>query len=346
MIYLDNASTTKPKFFTSDLDDSWMNHNAQYTYSLKHTITACREDIKKAIGATGGKIIFCRCASEAMDIISNEFKRLACFVKEHDCVWDNCFYQDFEWRNIPAADGYVCQLVNQLTGEYDLEIWKKGNFAHSNNQYFFCDATAAIGKVEIPARIDEWCDGLFFSCHKIHGPHIGVLWICDRLCGEWDLTKDERNNHDFLHGTLDAGAVIAATKAIICATSDIKDLEGYYDTLLNRLVSGLIKAGIDHELVGDKNNHMADYTSAINTIVLPGLNADSLQLWLASRNVYVGLGASACSDRHDYRVLCSGYDLSKPQAESAIRVSFCEDNTVEEIDRLVELIKEYKNIFN
>ncbi len=344
MIYLDNASTTRPQFFAEKYDDSWMNHNARYAYELQHVITDCRNRIKECIGAKGGKIIFCRCATEAIEIVGRNFHTLVCSAKEHDCVWDNCNIHQDRWEYEGATQGYVCQLVNQLTGEYDFEIDKKGYFARSHDQYLICDATAAIGKVEIPENLDNWCDALFFSCHKIHGPHIGILWFSDRLCEAWGLSDDERNNYDFLHGTLDSSAVIAATDAISAATSDIDRKADYYDELLQTLVSELIRANIPHDLIGDSYD-AADYTSATNAIVLPGVNADSLQQWLASKNCFIGIGASACSESHDYRVLCDGYNLSKQKAEQTIRVSFSMDNDKQDVLDFVEYLKEYRNIF-
>lgn len=344
MIYLDNASTTRPQFFAEKYDDSWMNHNARYSYELQRVITDCRNIIKECIGAKGGKIIFCRCATEAIEIVSRNFCNLACSAKEHDCVWDNCNIHQNRREYDNDAQGYVCQLVNQLTGEYDFEIDKKGRFARSHDQYLICDATAAIGKVEIPKNLDDWCDALFFSCHKIHGPHIGILWLGDRLCEEWNLSNDERNNYDFLHGTLDSSAVIAATDAISAATSDIDMKADYYDELLQTLVSELIRANISHDLIGDSYD-AADYTSATNAIVLPGINADALQQWLASKNCFIGVGASACSESHNYRVLCDGYNLSKQEAEQTIRVSFSMDNDKQDVLDFVEYLKEYRNIF-
>ena len=344
MIYLDNASTTRPQFFAEKYDDSWMNHNARYSYELQHVITDCRNKIKECIGAKGGKIIFCRCATEAIEIISRNFCNLACSAKEHDCVWDNCNIHQNRCGYDGDAQGYVRQLVNQLTGEYDFEIDKKGRFARSHDQYLICDATAAIGKVEIPKNLDDWCDALFFSCHKIHGPHIGILWLGDRLCKAWGLSDDERNNYDFLHGTLDSSSVIASTNAISAATSYVDMKADYYDELLQTLVSELIRANIPHDLIGDSYD-AADYTSATNAIVLPGINADSLQQWLASKNCFIGVGASACSESHDYRVLCDGYNLSKQEAEQTIRVSFSMDNDKQDILYFVEHLKEYRNIF-
>ena len=86
------------------------------------------------------------------------------------------------------------------------------------------------------------------------------------------------------------------------------------------------------------------FTCSINAIRLNGINADALQQFLASRGIYVGVGGSACSAAHDYRVL-RAYGLTDGEASEVIRVSFGDETTARDIEALVEGIKEYKGMF-
>ena len=97
---------------------------------------------------------------------------------------------------------------------------------------------------------------------------------------------------------------------------------------------------------GDRSNagQPCDSTAAINAIRLNGINADALQQFLASRGVYVGVGGSACSAAHDYRVL-RAYGLTDDEASEVIRVSFGDETTASDIEALVEGIKEYRRQF-
>ena len=85
-------------------------------------------------------------------------------------------------------------------------------------------------------------------------------------------------------------------------------------------------------------------TAAINAIRLNGINADALQQFLAIRGIYVGVGGSACSAAHDYRVL-RAYGLTDGEAPEVIRVSFGDETTLSDIEALVEGVKEYKERF-
>ena len=90
--------------------------------------------------------------------------------------------------------------------------------------------------------------------------------------------------------------------------------------------------------------HGEDKTDAINSVYLSGINADALQQYLSTKKIYIGSGASACSDKNDYRVLCDGYGYSKETAEETIRISFSQYTKKSDIDALVSGISDfYKN---
>ena len=58
MIFLDNSSTTEPKFFRSDYKDFWMNSNTPYTKVKEQVaLEEAREKIKSCLGVKGGYVI-------------------------------------------------------------------------------------------------------------------------------------------------------------------------------------------------------------------------------------------------------------------------------------------------
>ena len=98
------------------------------------------------------------------------------------------------------------------------------------------------------------------------------------------------------------------------------------------------------ELEIEENEPSNKFTLAINAIRLPEFNADALQQYLASKQIYVSIGGSACTEKHDYRVL-NAYGLSNDDACEVIRVSFGEDSSVKDVEALVNGIKEFKEKF-
>ena len=125
-----------------------------------------------------------------------------------------------------------------------------------------------------------------------------------------------------------------------CDKEYVMSVNKQWYTLMSDLYYLLKQDNPDVERIGDK----IASTYAINAIRLPGFNADALQQYLASKQIYVSIGGSACAEKHDYRVL-NAYGLSNDEASEVIRVSFGEDSSIEDVKALVDGIKEFKEKF-
>ena len=113
MVYLDNAATTRQKFFAKDFTDdvTFLNSNAEYALKTRQTLAQQREIIKNCLGVKSGGIIFTRCATESAELFGKLWSTgIDCSVKEHDSV--------YRLRR-PHSDNsvWVHQTVNPLTGE-------------------------------------------------------------------------------------------------------------------------------------------------------------------------------------------------------------------------------------
>ena len=342
MVYLDNAATTVCKFPASAYDDVWGNANAPYKFGLNARQAAddCRERVKKCLGVKGGKVIFCSNASEAAKILCDRLQAYgiatACGPYEHDSVYDLVDIDGYQFVHYSDGTAIFQQWVNPVTGiVFDIPGIRKG----IGDYCFLCmDATAGIGKRYLTQSIVNSVDAIWFSGHKFHGPKTGgILWISDRLSKALYLSDDSRNEYGLKHGTLDVPSFIATTCALeYTLGNDIENIwhyAGLNDYLSNR--------------VGDRVTGLKLYANdQLNATVLidTGCNADVLVQYLSSKGIYVGLAHSACSADADYRVT-QAFGISKETAERCIRVSFSEDSTFEDIDALVDGIKEFKEKF-
>jgi len=265
---------------------------------------------------------------------------------EHDCVerYINIHVESLteleeQLNKHPNEDKYVCWMyVNNLTGKI-FPVKEIGELCKKYNAYYICDATAAIGHIKIEPNIDQWCSCLFASSHKWHGPKgNGFMWASDELATHLHLSKNPKDEYGMLWGTTDTPGICAMTEAFVHTVEHTAKNLDYYYHLTNYLYTSAFNAGL---VITER---VKNGSQAIHAITIPNINADALQAYLASKEIYVGLGHSACSNEADYRVLeAQGY--TKEQAENTIRISFCEDNSYRDIDMLVGAIKEFKEKF-
>ena len=342
MIYLDNAATTVCKFPASAYDDIWGNANTPYKFGLnaKQVADECRERVKKCLDVKDGKVIFCGNASEAAKILCDRLQAhgivTACSPYEHDSVYDSVDIEGGQLTYLGDGTAIFQQWVNPVTGiVFDIPSIRK---ALGNDCFLCMDATAGIGKRVLTQSIVNSVDAIWFSGHKFNGPKTGgILWVSDRLSKALYLSDDSRNEYGLKHGTLDVPSFIAMTYALEYTFSNSIDNIWHYAEINDYLSK---RAG--NRVVSFKQyaNDQLNATVLIDT----GCNADALVQYLSTKGIYVGLAHSACSADADYRVT-RGLGISDKYAEQCIRVSFSEDSTFEDIDALVNGIKEFKEKF-
>ena len=343
MIYLDNAATTVCKFPASTYDDIWGNANTPYKFGLnaRQAADECRERVKKCLGVKGGKVIFCSNASEAVKILLDRFYvenfKTYCWLYEHDSVYDNVETHGYsKTTHHSNRTAIFQQWVNPVTGTiFDIPSIRQ---ALGNDCFLCMDATAGIGKRVLTQSIISSVDAIWFSGHKFNGPKTGgILWVSDRLSKALYLSDDSRNEYGLKHGTLDVPSFMATTYALDEAITQEIDNVAYYAELNNYLSN---RAG--NKIV--VSNPYTQGQIGATVLIDAGCNADVLVQYLSSKGIYVGLAHSACSADADYRVT-QAFGITKETAERCIRVSFSEDNTFEDIDALVDGIKEFKEKF-
>ncbi len=349
-IFLDWASTSPIVKYPCSNYGPFMNVNANYAYKEKKLLKECEDRVKKAIGAKGGKVVFGGTSSQLIENLVNAMRDknnlyVICSAYEHDSVYRYAHMsikkinrldeklRGVESRGCNFMPTVFWQGVQNITGE----IFPKtevGQLCHKHGAFYICDATAMIGHTNIPANIDNWCSAFVMDGHKL-GTELGIgcCWVSDRL--------DKWLNGFKLHGTPNLAGALALTQAVEDAC-DIVNIEHH-----NKHWVDLYKSLCD---MLDDNNIVCynvdiadaeDFTYAINAIRLPGFNADALQQYLASKQIYVSIGGSACAEKHDYRVL-NAYGLSNDEASEVIRVSFGEDSSVEDVKALVEGIVAFR----
>lgn len=338
MIYLDYAATNPFTKYPCSKYGQFLNPNANYAYKEQKLLDDCANRVKAAIGAKSGQVVFGGTSSQLIENLMNWIKRnpILCSQYEHDSFWRYNIstihsIEQLQTKLLENRDFSKCviwQGVNNITGEI-FPIEQIGTICHRFNAFYICDMTAMIGKAPIPANIDQWCDCAVWSGHKL-GTEVGIgaMWLSDKF-NEW--------LGDFkMHGTPNLAGAMGVTDA----TEDAcKSPMKHYTDLYMHLYGKLVNANIQFQVISDRIK-----TCAINAIMFDDINADSLQQYLASKQLYIGIGGSACSSLHDFRVL-NACGLTNDEASRVVRVSFGDETTERDIDAFVNVVVEYKEKF-
>lgn len=199
---------------------------------------------------------------------------------------------------------------------------------------FHVDAVQAFGTISIDVQAQK-IDLLSLSAHKFYGPKgVGLLYLrrgvkCDRYARGGAQERGQRA------GTVNVPGVVGMALAMQKARETLRENVDYVRSLRDRFVDRVLSEiplcewnGGRDGLVGNAN------------VLFRFVDNKSLLIALDLSGVAVSVG-SACSagDVNPSHVLLA-CGLTEEEANSSVRFSFGKENTIEEVDYVVEKLKE------
>ena len=370
IIYLDNSATTRIKtevlnemmpYLTTDYG------NASSLYSIgrraKKAIETARKQVAELINCNPHEIYFTGSGSESDNTALKGFayankekgNHIITSKIEHPAILETCKTlerQGFEVSYINVDDGGNIKLdelksaikpstilISVMTANNEIgtiePIEEIARIAHENNIVFHTDAVQAIGNMHIDVT-KMGIDMLSLSGHKIGAPKgIGALYIKKEIKVEKFINggHQERNQRA---GTENVAGIVGLGKACEIANKNIdthiKNLTRIRDYYLSRLQKEMpekirINGTMKNRLPGNAN------------VSFEGANASELIFKLDEKGVCVSSG-SACSsgDTSPSHVL-TAIGVPEKYLNSAIRTTFGDNNTFEQVDYLIKAIK-------
>ncbi len=202
--------------------------------------------------------------------------------------------------------------------------------AEQKNIPFILDGVALLGKEPL-APIPRGVTAISFSAHKVHGPK-GVGFFFLRAGTPFSpLIRGGGQEAQKRGGTENLQGIIGLRKAIELLKNPpfehLKNLRDSFETKLQEVVP------LFHI------NGSGDRICNVSNIAFDGIDGESLLFNLDLQGIQASHG-SACSSGslEPSRVLLSmGYPL--PRARASIRFSFSRFNTMEEVDKLIAVLK-------
>ena len=200
---------------------------------------------------------------------------------------------------------------------------------------YHVDAIQGFGKYRIyPKKMG--IDLLAVSGHKIHGPKgIGFLYINEKvkiipqILGGGQQSG-MRSGTDNVPGI--AGLGVAAAQ--IYENLD-ENVEHMYQ-LKEHIAEGLSEI----EDIRINGMPLREGAPQILSISVMGVRSEVLLHALEDKGIYISAGSACSSHKRKPSATLSAMGMSKDQIESTVRLSFCEENTMEEADYFLQTMKE------
>ena len=361
--YLDNSATTRVCTAAADaayrvMTEVYGNPSSLHTlgFRAEQELTAARRQVATLIGAAEGEITFTSGGTEANNLAifgavaahPHDGRHIVTTAVEHASVSasvDALEKQGYTvTRLVPDENGVLtadaivsaCRadtvlvaimlVNNEIGAKFPVEQVVPAIRRVAPKAHIHCDAVQAAGK--LPIRADRWgVDSMAVSAHKIHGPKgVGALYLRKgaRLLPRQYGGKQETG----LRPGTEAAPLVAAFGAAIAQLPPIPKQMAHYDALKQHLLSRLG----DHPAV---RFHLP--TGGVPYIIhlsVPGYKSETLLHFLAQKEIYVSSG-SACSKGAKSPVL-TAMGLPVAEIDSALRVSLCRDNTIEDMDNFAD----------
>lgn len=199
---------------------------------------------------------------------------------------------------------------------------------------FHTDAVQAVGHLQLNVK-EENIDMLSLSAHKFHGPKgVGVLYTRKGilLTNVIEGGAQERGKRA---GTENIPAIMGMAAALEEASANLLANTEKLLTLRERLIAGLSE--IPHAILnGDREHRLPGNVS----FCFEGIEGESLLLLLDDKGVYASSGSACTSGSLDPSHVLLAIGRPHEIAHGSLRLSLSEETTEEEVDYMIEAVKE------
>lgn len=372
-IYADNAATTKMsdtaiKAMLPYLNEIYANPSSVHLLGQRSAAALfnARQQIAQVLGCAPREIYFTSGGSEAdnqalisaaalgkkqgkMHIIST--------AMEHHAILHTLEYLEAKGFTVtllrPQADGIVTkkQVENALRTDTCLvsimyannetgviqPIREIGNLCREHNILFHTDAVQAAGHVDIDVKRDN-IDMLSLSAHKFHGPKgVGLLFAQSSI-NLTSIIRGGSQERSKRAGTENLPGIMGLAAALKEAQENMQANTQYIASLRDALRNGLDKiAGASFN-----GNRKQCLPGTIN-YSFAGVNGEALLSLLSNEGICCSSGSACSAGSLEPSHVLLALGLSHELAQSALRFSLCEYNTMEEVETLISKVTEAVN---
>ena len=368
LIYVDNSATTPISKEVLDAMMPWLTEgygNASSIYSKGReagwALKGAREQIASILGAQPNEIYFTSGGSEsdnwaikgaAATMAKRGKKHIITSAFEHHAVLHSCAAlekQGFEVTYVPVHENGIVRvedieaairpdtgLVTIMYANNEIgtvqPIKEIGALCRKHKIWFHTDAVQAFGHV--PINVEEQnIDMLSVSGHKIHAQKgVGLLYVKRGvvLPNLIDGGAQERGKRA---GTENIAGIVGLAKAMEIASQNIEERGERTKVLRNKLIDNILKIERTR-LNGDREQRLPGNVN----ISIEGIEGESLLLSLDMYGICASSGSACTSGSLDPSHVLLAIGLCHEVAHGSLRISLSDENTMEDVDRILEVL--------
>lgn len=364
--YFDNAATTRVKEEVVEemlpyLKNKYGNPSSMYTLGreAKKAIEEARTRVAKLINCNSNEIYFTGCGSESDNTAikgiayanANKGKHIITSKIEHPAVLHTCQVlekQGFKVTYLNVDNEGIINLnelktsirndtilisimfANNEIGTIQ-PIYEISKIAKMHNIIFHTDAVQACGNVPIDVK-KMGIDMLSLSGHKLYAPKgVGALYVkkginFERLIDGGHQEKNKRA------GTENVPEIVGLGKACNLARINLsnhmkhlQEIRDYYIMQIKeKIPSARLNGSKEKRLPGNANFSFKD------------IDGEEILLKLDAKGICASSGSACSTGSTAPSHVLTAIGLSPELAYGAVRTTFGEENTKEDIDYLVE----------
>ena len=368
-IYLDNAATTNigPEVLNAMMNvynNVYGNSSSLHSFGREasNMVDDSRDTIAKLIGAKSNEIYFTGSGSEANNwaiiglAYANQGKGYHIITSkiEHPSVLEACKYLESNGFEVTYLDVDRHGFVNfaQLLGAIKpttilISIMSANNelgtiqnlkaiahTAHENGILFHTDAVQLFGHMQIDVE-DLELDAMSISAHKLYGPKgVGALYVSNKVKIQ-PLIHGGNQERGRRAGTTNTAGVVGFAKASEVAYRDIRTNNAKLRALSEYFVTQLT-ANIENIIINGNTRQKLPHIISVSFV---GVDGESLLMKLDLNGVAVSTGSACSTNSLTVSHVMTAIGLSNEDARSAVRFSLGKNNSYEEIDAAIAIIK-------
>ncbi|HAN65756.1 MAG TPA: cysteine desulfurase [Chitinophagaceae bacterium] len=370
-IYLDNAATTAldPTVLESMmpyLTEKFGNPSSIYSYGreTRMALETARKSVARILHAHPAEIFFTSGGTESNNsVLKSAVRDLGCkhiitSAIEHHAVTHTVEYLQLQGHTqvsyvnlLPnghidlnhleklLAESKHRVLVSLMHANNEigniLDIMSVGNLCKKYKAFFHSDTVQTVGHFPINLR-ETPVHFITGSAHKFHGPKgVGLLYINENIQVKPFIYGggQERNMRA---GTENTYGIVGFAKALEIATENMEQDSAYILSLKkymhDKLIAHIPGVSFNGDVLGN-----CLYT--VLNVSMPKTEKSELILFNLDINQICASGGSACTSGAEMGSHVIRAINNNPN-QIAVRFSFCKHNTKEEIDQVVEKLKD------